>query len=216
MTVRGDAMQRKFIFKSGIGELQLPITPPSFSIEHGINVETINIHTLGDVNIPGYGTLATIKIDALLPAQPYPFATGHQFPYAYIDVIKKWCSERTVVRFIISDTPINLSVIIQSINYSERDGTKDVYVDLTLREYRELSAIKVEQASSGNRPRPVESPKVTPQSYTIKAGDTLSGICRKFYGNANLYPKLAAANNIKNPNLIYTGNTIKIPDKSQL
>ena len=52
-------MERKFIFKNNTGELQLPITP-HLTIEHGIKVETVNIHTL-DVNIPGYGTLATLR-----------------------------------------------------------------------------------------------------------------------------------------------------------
>jgi len=213
---RGENMERKFIFKSNTGELQLPVTPPSFTIEHGIKVETVNIHTLGDVNIPGYGTLATIKIDTMFPAQPYPFAIGHQFPYVYVDIFKKWCSERTVLRFIISDTPINLPVLVQSISYSEKDGTNDVYASITLREYRELSIVKVEQTGSGNKSRPVETSKTIPQSYVIKSGDTLSSICRKFYGDASLYPKLAAANGIKNPHLIYAGHTLKIPDKSQL
>lgn len=196
--------------------MQLPVTPPSFTVEHGINVETINIYILGDVNIPGYGTLATIKIDALFPAQSYPFATGIQNPYLYVDIFKKWSGERAVVRFIISETPVNIPVIIQSITYSEQDGTNDVYASITLREYRELSAVKVEQTGSGNRSRPTEASKTTPQSYIVKKGDTLSGICQKFYGNASLYPRLATANGIKNPNLIYAGHTLKMPDKSQL
>ena len=52
--------------------------------------------------------------------------------------------------------------------------------------------------------------------YTIKKGDTLSGICRQAYGDSSLYGKLAQYNGIKNANIIYAGNTIKIPDKSIL
>lgn len=47
--------------------------------------------------------------------------------------------------------------------------------------------------------------------YTIKAGDTLSGIAQR-YGTT--WAILASINNIKNPNLIYAGNTIKIPKTS--
>ena len=54
------------------------------------------------------------------------------------------------------------------------------------------------------------------QNHTVQPGDTLSGICRKYYGNANLYPKLAAYNNIKNPDLIYDGSVLKIPPASAL
>lgn len=44
--------------------------------------------------------------------------------------------------------------------------------------------------------------------YTVKSGDTLSGIAAK-YGTT--YQKLAAYNGIANPNLIHVGQKIKIP-----
>ena len=46
------------------------------------------------------------------------------------------------------------------------------------------------------------------KTYTVKSGDTLSGIASK-YGTT--YQTLAAYNNISNPNLIYVGQQIKIP-----
>ena len=50
-------MLRKFIFKYGEGsEYILPISPKSFKVDYGIRVETVNIHTMGDVNIAGYST----------------------------------------------------------------------------------------------------------------------------------------------------------------
>lgn len=45
--------------------------------------------------------------------------------------------------------------------------------------------------------------------YTVKSGDTLSGIASK-YGTT--YQKLASYNNISNPDLIYVGQQIKIPN----
>lgn len=44
--------------------------------------------------------------------------------------------------------------------------------------------------------------------YTVKAGDTLSGIAAR-YGTT--YETLASYNNIENPNLIYAGQHIRIP-----
>ena len=43
--------------------------------------------------------------------------------------------------------------------------------------------------------------------YTVKSGDTLSGIAKKY--NTTV-AKLVSANNIKNANLIYAGQKIKI------
>ncbi len=48
-------------------------------------------------------------------------------------------------------------------------------------------------------------------SYTIKRGDTLSGIAAR-YGTT--VSALARANGISNPNLIHTGRTLQIPGKS--
>ncbi len=49
--------------------------------------------------------------------------------------------------------------------------------------------------------------------YTIKKGDTLSAIAKQFYGKANDYPKIFEANRevIKDPNLIFPGQKIRIP-----
>lgn len=48
-------------------------------------------------------------------------------------------------------------------------------------------------------------------SYTVKEGDTLKGISRKFYGTESKYKIISEANNIKDENLILTGEIIKIP-----
>ena len=44
-------------------------------------------------------------------------------------------------------------------------------------------------------------------------GDNLSKIAKKFYGDANQYNKIFEANRevIKDPNLIYPGQKIRIP-----
>lgn len=44
--------------------------------------------------------------------------------------------------------------------------------------------------------------------YTVKSGDTLSGICAKYGAN---WKKVAEYNKLKNPHLIYPGQKIKIP-----
>lgn len=58
--------------------------------------------------------------------------------------------------------------------------------------------------------KPTEKPSTTSTgaTYTVKKGDTLSAIAKK-YGTT--YAVLAAYNGIENPNLIYVGQVIKIP-----
>lgn len=49
------------------------------------------------------------------------------------------------------------------------------------------------------------------QTYTVQPGDTLSKISKRFYGDANKYPKIAKANNLENPDQIKTGQQLLIP-----
>jgi nucleoid-associated protein YgaU len=59
------------------------------------------------------------------------------------------------------------------------------------------------------------TPNVTDQerTYTVVAGDTLSKIAKHEYGDASKWHRIYEANKdtIKNPDLIYPGQTFKIP-----
>ena len=50
-----------------------------------------------------------------------------------------------------------------------------------------------------------------PETYVVESGDTLSGIAQRFYDDANLYPLIAEANGIDNPNLIFAGQELSLP-----
>lgn len=63
--------------------------------------------------------------------------------------------------------------------------------------------------SAGTQSKPAGTGGVT---YRIKYGDTLWDISATYYRNPWLYPKLARANSIKNPDLIFAGTRIKIPE----
>jgi len=52
-------------------------------------------------------------------------------------------------------------------------------------------------------------PVASAQSYVVKAGDTLSGIAKKLFGDATRYKELATSNGITDPNKIQTGATLK-------
>lgn len=49
--------------------------------------------------------------------------------------------------------------------------------------------------------------------YTVRPGDTLSGIAQRFYGNGNLWPRIFEANRnrINDPDLIFAGQVLRVP-----
>jgi len=69
----------------------------------------------------------------------------------------------------------------------------------------------VGQVNDENLSIPVEEEPA--EFYTIVSGDSLSRIAKRYYGDAMKYPLIFEANKevIKNPDLIYPGQQIRIP-----
>jgi nucleoid-associated protein YgaU len=86
--------------------------------------------------------------------------------------------------------------------------TPNCYVTEAERAAEEQAAVE-EQAQQAPAPAPTATP--APQTYTVQRGDTLSAIARRFYGHASEYRRIAAANNIANPDLIHPGQQLVIP-----
>lgn len=209
-------MLRKFIFKAGRAQLTLPVTPEGFSIGRGRRAETVAVHEVGDVVLPGGSLTDPIKLSCLLPARRYPFGGADRDPYEYVDAFLQWMEQKRPVRFVVTGTTVNLKVFIGHIQYGESDGTNDVTAEITLQKYPELSAAEVAQTGA-NRPAADET---TPEikEYAAKKGDTLCGICRQFYGDGSyaLAQKLAARNGRPNPNILYVGEILKIPGRQEM
>jgi nucleoid-associated protein YgaU len=69
-----------------------------------------------------------------------------------------------------------------------------------------VGEVKVEGLSA-----PAQTAEV--EYYVIEKGDTLSAIAKRYYGDANAYPRIFEANRevIKDADLIYPGQKIRIP-----
>ncbi len=106
---------------------------------------------------------------------------------------------------------------IQNLNVDFKDGKVSLSGDAASAEAMQkavLIAGNVQGVSDVN----ADQVKAPPQTgkvdyYIIQQGDSLSAIAKKFLGNANDYPKIFEANRevIKDPNLIYPGQKIRIP-----
>ena len=209
-------MSLSFSFLADGEELRLPVPPLPFGWGAGQNVRELTVNGAGTVYLPGDPAAHAGPLEVLLPARAYPFAAaGAQTdPYYYINKLTGWMAAKKIVRYVVPGV------------VNERDGTGDVYAKIYLKASPALEAITTESGNAGagtgsaanstGRSDP-ETAQPT-QTYTVVAGDCLSVICRRFYGNgtAACYNALAAYNGIKNPHLIYPGQVLTIPPKAQL
>jgi nucleoid-associated protein YgaU len=72
----------------------------------------------------------------------------------------------------------------------------------------------VKSGSSSTAPTPPSpAPAAVEEVYVVVAGDSLSKIAKRLYGDANKWRQIHEANKdlIKNPDLIHPGQKLKIP-----
>ena len=69
-------------------------------------------------------------------------------------------------------------------------------------------------ASGVTVPMTIPKPASTERVHEVIAGDTLSALAKKYYGNGNLYMRIFEANKdqLKNPDVIKPGQKLRIPD----
>lgn len=77
-----------------------------------------------------------------------------------------------------------------------------------------LTVGNVEGVSSVDNQLVVEDPKPEAKYHTVEKGDWLSKIAKTYYGDANKYMVIFEANKpmLKDPDLIYPGQVLRIPN----
>lgn len=211
-------MQITFLNTKTGEQLAMPVTPPDFAVEIGRDVENLDMAQTGQVNLPGLEALFNETQEFLLPSEARNYtSSGYSGePYTVVETLTRWSLAGDVLRYIVTETPVNVPVLLGPVRYGESGGAGDVIVRLTLRQYRDLAVETTEKASTGNAGRSTPAATKAASSYTVKKGDTLWGIARRTYGDGALAWKLASYNGIKNANLIYPGQKVTLPDKSLL
>lgn len=63
----------------------------------------------------------------------------------------------------------------------------------------------------------VDNPEPEARLHTVKSGETLSKIAKQYYGNAMKYMVIFEANRpmLENPDLIYPGQVLRIPELAE-
>lgn len=201
--------------------LQLPVTP-FFTIETSQGVETMTLHQLSEISLPGLKGLDGMTLESFFPhvGATYGFMqySPPPDPWECVAMIKRWKESRRPMRVIITETDINVAMLIKSFNYGVADGTKDVKWQLDLLEYVFLPAAVPATARATTSENAVAGSHEGDTEWTIKYGDTLTGIAKAVYGDTSMWKEIYEANRdlITNPDSMANieGQTIVLPQKS--
>lgn len=150
-------MAIRFFFEYDRKVVQLPVNPPSLSIGSGSNNKNLDIISLGEITILRQKKLSSCSIECFFPAKinqnaPYVLTKGSfEEPQFYIEFFEKIRNDKRPVRFIVTDTEVNMLVSIESFAVERNALDDDVSYKLELMEYRVHSAkeVKIDSTSTG-------------------------------------------------------------------
>ena len=215
-----------------LDKLLLPVPPSSLQLKIGNNNKTYTLINGEDINVLKSAKLTEISFEMLLPGVQYGFAKykdGFKHASYFLEQIELLKTNKKPFQFIVIrnlpngtflfDTNMKVSLEEYTIKEDSDEGF-DVTVSVKLKQYKDYGTKTYEikntpsgtTASENNNRAPSDNqPKAT--TYTVKKGDSLWKIAKKYYGNGSKYTKIYEANKskIKNPNLIYPGQVFTIP-----
>ena len=217
-----------------LGNVLLPIPHKKLELKISNQNKTYDLMNYSEINVLKNPGLTSIEFEVLLPNVKYPFAmykNNFQNAKYYLGILENLKVNKSAFQFIvirkfpngnsIFDTNIKVSIEDYTITDSTDEGF-DTKVKIKLKQYREYSTKTVQVTIKQYKP-PVVTRTVTTnntaaskpsgQNYTVKSGDCLWNIAKKYYGNGSKYTTIYNANRdkIKNPNLIYPGQVLWIP-----
>ncbi|MGG2105554.1 LysM peptidoglycan-binding domain-containing protein [Lysinibacillus pakistanensis] len=220
--------------------VQFPVAPPELSTKINGRNEAIVLMNDGEVNVIKKPSLTDIEFEVLIPNVKYPFAVytnGFQPATFYLEKLEKLKVDDKPFQFIVNrmmtngnllfDTNMTVTIEDYEIMESAENGF-DVTVRISLKQYKAYGnkriVTKPATASSNasntsnatttqkavvEQKRPTTS-KETPKTHTVKSGETLWAIAKKYLGDGSKYTELAKINKISNPNVIKVGQVIKL------
>jgi LysM repeat protein len=212
--------------------IALPLPPEAVKCKSDSKFITYNIISVGEVKLPNGEKLVRFSWSGRLPGASMRHmrmvsASDWRSPKEIQGIFSRWRRYGKKLRLLVTGTTINHDVYLDSytVDNSKLDTVeysisfsvaKDILVYTTTELNIENTTQKTTTATTNERAASAEAAAATPQktTYTVKAGDTLWVIAKKFLGNGSRYPEIYELNKAiigPDPNLIYAGQVYTIP-----
>ena len=220
-------------YKMYLDGVLMPITPSKVKVKINNQNETLTLISGEEINILKAAGLTDVSFELLLPQVSYPFTNGGaQSASYYLSLFERLKTSKEPFQWILNrQRPnggmffyTNLTVGMENYEITDDAGAGfDVKVKVNLKQYKAYGTktVTIKQPAT-----PAEPPKATVQeaprptatapkttTYTVKSGDCLWNIAKKYLGDGSRYTEIHNLNKdkIKNPNLIYPNQVLTLP-----
>ena len=216
-----------------MGKILLPVAPSKLQLKIGNANKTVTLINEGEINILKTPGLADIDFEILLPSTEYSFAKykdGFKPISYYLEQLEGMKANKQPFQFIVVRRlpngkllhGINMKVSLEDYDTSESyDQGFDTTVKIRLKQYRDYGTKTCNVKFDGGKPKAsinlARGIGSAPSgcNYTVKSGDSLWKIAATQLGNGAKWSAIYEANKSvigANPNKIYPGQVLTIPD----
>jgi nucleoid-associated protein YgaU len=209
-----------FILKDGKGlEFQFPVNPEEVTISRQKGYDTATILSYGEFDFPQGEKVKEISFSSFFPKEydeSYCKYENIPDPQEAMNTLNGFLLSHKPLRFIITETAVNVPVFVASHNSTFRGGESgDVNFELSLRTWSEMKVSK-KAGGSGTKSVPVNKKPRTDmiekkKTYTVKSGDSLSKIAKLELGDSSQWSRIYQLNKKvigQNPNAIKPGQKL--------
>lgn len=213
----------KFMLINGKGKrFTFPVNPEEITISRQKGYDTSTILSYGEFDFPQGDKIKEISFSSFFPKEydeSYCKVRKDRLPnpQTAMNALNDFLVSKTPLRFIITQTAVNVPVFVSSHQTTFRDGELgDVYFDITLRSWREMKVAKTAGSKKGSagastNKRIRTDMKEKNKTYVVKPGDSLSKIAKLELGDSSKWNQIYKLNQKaigKNPNAIKPGQKL--------
>lgn len=217
-----------------LDDILFPIMPSKLKLKVNGKNKTLDLINGQEVNVLNPAGLTEIDFDILLPAVQYPFGDyedGFEMPDFYLEELERMKVEKRPVRFIViresptGDSFFDTNMLVSLEDYTITEDAKegmDVTVSVSLKQYVHYGVQQVTVQPKAEEP---DTADVTVEeereagnapglaSYTVREGDCLWNIAKRYLGDGSRWPEIYELNRekVSDPNVVHAGQVLTMP-----
>lgn len=178
---------------------RFPSLPESIKVKTATNYQSYDLISRGTLKFPNGSEPKTISWRGVFfgPAKKNEsIIRVWVAPSECKSKLEAWREKGTILRLLVSGTNINYDVTIEDFEYEEYGGYGNAEYSISFNLYQDLKIYTTDELKIQKFVRKVVT-RTTPapsRTYTVKSGDTLWGIAKRYYGSGSSWQKIYNTN----------------------